>query len=262
MKGNKATYRTIEELADNMCLDLGEGSHRKEQYLRWLLAEAETWKTDMAKEVKTVKLELTAWKAIELPSDCIRWIKLGIQDGNVIKTFVNRNDIAIIHDLNGNGIKINNEEPESYPDLTVDQTLVYPFFNYHEGKLFGLGVKDNGFGYFTENRNENSNEIQFRTKVDSGSDIYLEYLANGWNPNEQTLVHPFAAELCIAGAHYRRLKFDKINSKKVPADDVERARRDYLIEYDRLIDRMWDYSIEDIIEITNDAQMLTANPVH
>jgi hypothetical protein len=86
MKGNRQTYRTIEEIVDGVCLDLGEGNHRKEQYLRWAIQEAQEWKMDMAKEVKTVKLDLTAWKSIVLPSDCIDWIKIGIQDGDVIKT--------------------------------------------------------------------------------------------------------------------------------------------------------------------------------
>lgn len=267
MKGNKQTYRTIEEIVDGVCLDLGEGNHRKEQYLRHAISEAERWRMDMAREVKTVKLPLTSWKAIQLPSDCVDWIAVGIQDGDVIKAFVNKNDIAIINDLDGSNIKIVNPPPVSMPTLSLTDLILtsnmFPFFNYSDewgnpGKLFGQVVKDNGFGYFTVNRNENCDEIQFRTKVDSTSKIYLEYLSDGWNPDSQTAIHPYAAELITLGIHYRRLKFNKNESRTLVAE----AKRDYNEEYGRVIDRMWDYSVEDIVETISNAYMLVPNPLY
>lgn len=267
MKGHKNTYSTIEGIVDSVCLDLGEGAHRKEQYLGWAIKEANRWKFDMANEVKTVELTLTPWKSVELPQDCINWVKLGVQDGNVIKVFVHRKDIAIYHQLNENGIPINNEDPVSVLDLTIDpNNIVYPFFNYNPtgenpGKLFGYGVKDNGFGYFTENRNEDSNEIQFRTKVSSNSKIYLEYIADSWSPNAQTLIHPFACELIELGIHYRRLKFDKARgNRNIGADDVRTAKNDYNEEFGRVIDRKWEYTVEDILEKVAETNLLTANP--
>src|SRR5258706_50471 len=129
MKGNRQTYQTVEQIVDGVCLDLGEGMQRKEQYLHWALKEMERWKMDGAKEVKTVKLQLTAWKSIELPSDCIDWIKVGVQDGDVIKAFVNKNDIAVIQDTDGDNIPIVNEDPQSLP--IVDPTLLpIPFYNF------------------------------------------------------------------------------------------------------------------------------------
>lgn len=267
MKGNRATYRTIEYLADEMCMDLGEGAHRKEQYLHWLIKEAEKWKSDMAREIKTVELTMTPWKSVVLPSDCIRWGKLGIQDGDVLKVFVNRNDIATIHQINSNNIKQPNADPVSITSLQLDPSnITYPFFNYtssgeNPGKLFGFAVKDNGFGYFTVNKNEDTDEIQFRTKVASTSKIVLEYLADSWNPTSQTLIHPLASELIVLGAHYRRLKFDRTRNKNISFDDVRTAKQDRNEEYDRVIDRMWDYTIEDILEVTNKSYTLTANPV-
>jgi hypothetical protein len=261
MKGNRQSYVTIEEIVDGVCLDLGEGNHRKEQYLRWAIQEAQRWKMDMAKEVKTVKLDLTDWKSIVLPSDCIDWIKIGIQDGDVIKTFVNRNDTAIYHDLDPLNVKVANPDPVSLLQTDLAGYTV-PFYNYSgwqdSGKIFGQIVKENQFGYFTVNRNDNSDEIQFRTKVDSTSKIYLEYLADGFNPNSQSLVHPYAEELVTLGIHYRRLKFNKTESRQMVAE----AKRDYQEEYYRVIDRIWDYSIEDITETLNNGYGLTARPQH
>ena len=265
MKGNKQTYKTIEQLADSMCLDLGEGMHRKEQYLHWLIKESERWKMDGAKEVKTVKLPLTAWKSIELPSDCIDWIKVGVQDGDVIKVFVNKNDIAVIHDLDDNNIPIVNPEPQSLTQCDLTQIPI-PFYNFlypsgDPGRIFGYHVKDNGFGYFTVNRNEDTDEIQFRTKaVNAGDQIYLEYLADGWNPNSQTVIHPYACELLELGGHYRRLKFDKANGKRsISSDDVAIALRDYQNEFDRVVYRMWDLSVDDILETFSNGYMMVPN---
>lgn len=267
MKGNKQTYQTVEQIVDGVCLDLSEGMHRKEQYLHWALKEMERWKMDGAKEVKTVKVPLTAWKSIELPSDCIDWIKFGVQDGDVIKVFVNKNDIAVIHDTDTSDIPIVNPEPQSLPTYDITQVPI-PFYNFlypwgDPGRIFGYQVKDNGFGYFTVNRNEDSNEIQFRTKaVNSGDQIYLEYLADSWNPNSQSIIHPYAAELVSLGIHYRRLKFDKANGKRsISSDDVRTAKIDYQEEFDRVVFRMWDLSTEDIMEtLSNGYSMVTLQP--
>lgn len=264
MKGNKQTYKTIEQIVDSVCLDLGEGNHRKEQYLHWAIKEADRWKMDKAREVKTVQLTMTPWKAIELPSDCIDWIKLGIQDGDVIKTFINKNTIAIHHQLGANNIPIENKEPESLKDTGIIDDNYYGgvvFFNYLDpyggtGKLFGQVRKDNELGYFTVNSNENRDEIQFSTHVKHGSKIYLEYLADSWNPNNQTVIHPYGVELIELGVHYRRLKFNE----KTPRSLVAEAKRDYDEEYTRVIDRLWDYSTEDLIDASLEAYMLTANP--
>jgi hypothetical protein len=264
MKGNKQTYRTLEQLVDGVLMDRGQGAHRKEQCLRWGIQEMERWRMDMAREVKTVKLELTDWKAIELPADCIDWIKVGIQDGNVIKAFVNKRDVAIHHDLDENNVPIVNSEPAS---LTVDSSCpTVPFYNYQSGgqdpgQIFGQLVKDNGLGYFTVNRNDDRDEIQFRTNTAAGSAIYLEYLSDSWSPDKQSAVHPYSAELIELGIHYRMLKFDKANgNRSVSADDVRLAKNDYQEEYNRVIDRLWDYSVEDIIDMMTEGYMLTANP--
>jgi hypothetical protein len=266
MKGNKQTYQSIEDIVDGVCLDLGEGMHRKEQYLHWALKEVDKWKMDGAKEVKTVQLPLTSWKSIQLPKDCIDWIKVGIQDGDVIKAFVNKNDIAIIHDTDTLDFPIVNDDPTSIPDFSIDTTQApLPFYNLlnpwgNPGKIFGQQVKDNGFGYFIVNRNEDTDEIQFKTKVDSSSKIYLEYLADGWNPTSQTAVHPYACELVSLGVHYRRLKFDKSNGKRsISTDDVRTAKIDYQEEFDRVVFRMWDLSTEDIIETLSNGYMLVPN---
>jgi hypothetical protein len=261
-KGHKDTFKTISQIVDGVCLDLGEGSHRKEQYYHWAIKHIERWNMDQAREVKTVELKLTPWKAIELPKDCIDWIAIGIQAGNVIKTFVHNRDIALLHQKDAAGVKMYNDNPKD-SDYDIEASDVYteyqwPFYNFTSygedpGRLFGLMVKDSGLGYFTENRNQDSCEIQFKTKIKAGTKIYVEYLSNGFCPCKETLVHPYACELIALGIHHERLKFDK----SAPRSVVYEAKQEYEEEFRRVVDRMWDYSIEDIIEDIRGSYKLT-----
>jgi hypothetical protein len=266
MKGNKNTYATIGYIVNSVCIDLGEGKQRGEQYLKWAIDEANRFHFDHAKEVKTVDVTLTTWKAIQLPIDCVDWIKIGVQFDNRLLAFVNKrsptmnDNLAIHHQVNTNGFPINNTDP-----VYDGSAYNYPFINYcgdyyrgkghfynGSGQLFGLAVKDNGFGYFTENRNGDRRELQLRTTVQSNTPCVLEYLSDGWNPSEETLIHPYAVERIEAGIHYRRLKHDN-------KPGVDLAWRDYLLACDRLTDRQWNYTVEDILEAMNQGYVLTAN---
>lgn len=261
--GNKKTYKTINEIVDEVCLDLGEGSHRKEQYFRWAIKHVNRWHMDQAREIKTVRIKMTPWKAIVMPEDCIDWIKVGIQDGNLIKTFVHTKDIALWNDKDANGVKIYNDDPVdslgSIVDCTTDTSLYWPFYNYNEygedsGRLFGLAMKDNGFGYFTENRNAGSCELQFRTKVDAGTNIYLEYLATGFTANKECLIHPYATDLVAQGIHKERARF-AIKTEGIAQYRI--ACEEYDQEFERVKDRMWDYNVEELLEQIRNGQQLS-----
>jgi hypothetical protein len=256
--GNKKTYQTINDIVDGVCLDLGEGSNRKEQYFHWAIKHVNRWHMDQAREIKTVKLKMTQWKAIVMPDDCIDWIKVGIQDGNVIKTFVHTRDIALCNEVDSTGVKVYNEDPAAVSDIPTDSALNWTFYNYTQngedpGRLYGLGMKDNGFGYFTENRNSDTCEIQFRTNVDAGSNIYLEYLATGFNPCGETLIHPYATELVALGIHHERLKHNSNVSRIL----VKEAKEEMNEEFNRVQDRMWDYNVEEILEWISNGQSMS-----
>lgn len=259
--GHKLTYATIDEIVKGVCLDLFEGAQREIQYTHWAIKYINRWHMDCAREIKTIKLKMTPWKSIELPDDCVDWVAVGIQDGNLIKTFVHNRDIAVAYDKDANGQKIYNEDPadpiNDIINCNTDQSNgVWNFMNYapygaDPGRLFGLRMRDNGLGYFTEIRNEGSCEIQLRTNLASTTTIYLQYLATAVTPDKETLIHPYAKEMIAKGVHLERA----IHVKDKGMYGI--AKSEFDEEFNRTIDRQWDYNIEEIMEWMDEGKRMT-----
>jgi len=154
----KKTYETIDNIARGVCMDLGEGLERYEQYLHWALQAHKDWHLDQAKEIKTVEIDLTTYKAAPLPDDFVDWTKVGIRCGNTILTFAADNYMPFAKDQDGDCI---NDADEDCPSLDVSdysvvegagtqqQGFAYYYYNTLNskgqdlGKLFGLSAKDN-----------------------------------------------------------------------------------------------------------------------
>jgi hypothetical protein len=256
MKGNSKTYALLEDIVHEALMDLGEGEHRKEQFLHWGIKYMRKLHFDAAREVKTVKLEMTPWKSVVLPEDCVDWTMLGIQCGNIIKTFVNDNGIALMHN-NGVCEKKPNENCKNIEDIDYDGEGM-AFFNYtyygeDPGKLFGLAVKDNGVGYFTENRNKDSNEIQLNVSVKSNSTVYLEYISNYFDPCKDSVVHPYAIDYIVAGIHYENLRHNKNNPRSLVGEAKQVMDEEYVL----LAERGFNLTADDIIEYRRQGYKLT-----
>jgi hypothetical protein len=253
MKGNIKTYKTITQCVSEALMDEQESDVKREQYTRFALKYFDEINFKKGTDIKTVPLTMKPWKAIELPADCIDWITIGIQCGEDIKTLVKDvYEVALLHELDGNGVKLPNEPcPDYFPleSWPTSETQV-PLFNLTHlgedpGKLFGLKVHNNGLGYFTENRNKDIAEIQLRGQIPSGTIIYLQYLSSGINPTGETLVHPYYKEWIIAGIHVERIRHGNKAEMWRLADAKEEFNRQHLL----VQDYTWEWSAEDIMEI-------------
>lgn len=252
MKGNKKTYKTISTIVANALMDAQESDSKREQLTRFALKYFKEVQFGHGVDIKTVALNMKPWKAIELPEDCVDWITIGIQCGEDIKTLVKpAYEMAMLHAKDENGVKIANEPSEDFSvnDWPLSDSFL-PFFNTSPlgedpGRLFGQMVKDNGLGYYSENRNKDSCEIQFKGDFASNTIFYLQYLTNGMNPCGDTLVHPYFEEFIISGIHVERIRHGGRSEawKLVDAKD-EFDRQWYLVK-----DYVWEWSAEDIIEI-------------
>ena len=156
MKGHRQTYRPLIEIVNDSLTDVGESMHQQFRFLRWGMKYAEQQHFDYNLDVRTVEVNLKPWKAIELPEDCVSWIAFGIKNGSDVMTFVNDRKMAMIYD-EVDGEKQPNANPTYSPDLSSVplSDLQFPFLNYlggNKGQIFGLRAKDNGLGYFNENR--------------------------------------------------------------------------------------------------------------
>ena len=253
MKGNATQYRPLSEIVSEALLDSGEGSQWFERYLRWAIKYAEEIFDDgWVPQVKTVELSTTLWKAIQLPADCIDWVLVGIRNGHDVMTFVHDRTIATVFDKDADGVQEPNVEPEYLDGYVPDPTLsdyVVPFYNLannfsvlgeNPGKLSGLLVKDNGLGYFTENKNKDVSEIQFRFNIAAGTKVYLMYITSGFSVEGETMIHPYYAEYIVQGIHRER------QSKSRDKSGLAWTEQEFTRQYYRMLDKKWEYSTEDI----------------
>ena len=244
-------WGTISQAVDSWLMDLGEDRSRFEQGLHWCLEGARDWHFDQARQVKTDMVKMTGYKAIKYPKDMVDWVKVGIKSGDRIYTFTRDNSIALHHDCE-DGELIDN--PPNQDSVFADPELLgevgYFFYgNALELPLYGLAVKDNGLGYYSDHPEQK--EIQLATNLPSSTKIYLEYISDGWDPNKETLLHPYAFKLIKLYAHWMNLKYNR----SVPRSHVQEAKQEYWDEHDRVSWRMFPLTVEDVLEVSREAFM-------
>jgi len=115
---------TLDSIIRSALMDIGAGMERYEQFKHWAIEGYRMFHFDHAKEIKTVQLPLTAWKAIELPIDFVDWAMIGIVVNNEIQVMTNDNRISLYHP--------DEDELDGYPDdrtATTDDQSTYYFYN-------------------------------------------------------------------------------------------------------------------------------------
>lgn len=255
MKSNSEQLVTLNEIVDKYLLDLGESAHKKEQALQWAVDFYRKYKMDMARTVKTVTLQMTPYKAIILPDDCVDWISVGIRNGSIISTFVHDRDLATRECAC-------DEDAEPFPtydNVDLSQCETIPFYGGDSGgRMFGMLMKDNGLGYFNPNPNQGVNEIQLSPHVNAGTPIYLMYLSTLFDPRVDSIVHPYAEDMIRAGIHYKNLVMKKRSgNRSVSSQDIRDAKQELDDEICLLAERRWDLSAETIVETLRAAKRLT-----
>lgn len=258
MKAHTDQLVSLQTIADGVLADLGESAHRKEQMLKWALDYFRRYKMDIARDVRETYLDMTAWKSIILPKDCVDWLQLGIRNGEVTNTMVNTNFLATrdcacdddaptqprycADDDAGEGIQFN-----SIDEQGADA-----------GKMYGLMMKDNGVGYFTPNRNMRVNEIQLNARIPAGTRIYFMYLSTLFDPSVESVVHPYCQDLIAKGIHYENLKFKRnAGNRNIGLSDIAMAKNELDEELCLVAERRSDLTVDSMMEIIRSGHRLS-----
>lgn len=254
MKGNKAVYRPLMEIVNDALDRVQVGMHRQYQFMSFGMKYAEEVTVDYGKDIRTVRVNWKPWKAIELPVDCVDWVLVGVQDGEDVKTFVRNDYISLVFDKDANGVPMANPQPQYFSDTQTElptfADYMFPYLNLtplgeDPGKLYGLVSKDNGLGFFTENRNKDVSELQFSGKdIDMTKPVYLMYISNVFNLEKETMIHPHHAEFIVAGIlkeYYWHDRNATVTQKQSADDEFSRQTL-------KVLDRNWDLRVEDIYQ--------------
>lgn len=256
MKAHDSQLLTIEELVNQVSLDLGEGMQRKEQFLSWGVEIFKKWRANMAREFKSVTLEMTPWKSIILPSDCVDFILVGVKNGESFDTFTNKK-------LGLRDCACDDDEPTKAVYCTEPGSEGRQFNNITEfgedpGKLYGLISKDNRLGYLNANHIEGSNEIQLSDSVKAGTRIRLIYLATLFNPDIDCCVHPYAQPMMQAYMHWRNLQRRRqAGNRNISPVDIQMAKAEFDEEWCHLAEMRMEITSETIVELIRDGYRLS-----
>lgn len=254
---------TLDSIVRGALMDIGAGLERYEQFLHWAIKGYQKFHFDLAQEVKTVQLDLTAWKAIQWPSDYVDWVMIGVRVNGMVRVFTNDDKIALYFDDatdDGTPDVQPVTDPFTFDPTTNDPTnpfLPTTFYFWgltprgeDAGELYGLSVKGNGTGYYRVNPERE--EIQFSPTIEPSTKIYLEYITSGYDANKATLVNVYAADLISQYMHWQRLKHSK-----APRLEVKMAMDDYYAEFNRVNTRVNKITVGDVLEAARDAYKLT-----
>ncbi len=245
---------TLDSCIRSAIMDIGASIERYEQFKHWAIEGYRQFHFDLAQEIKTVSLDLTAWKAIEWPIDYVDWVMVGVVIDNQIRVFTHDDRISLYRA---------DEDLDGYPDAlvttsppAVQESVPYWFWNNRNsqgqdtGQLYGLTVKDNGIGYFKPNRERR--EFQFSPSVDATRPVYLEYITDGYDPCEKTMVNVYAARLIKLFIHWQRHEYAKSSNGM----EKERAKDMYDKELYKVQDRIQKITIADVLEAARDGYRL------
>jgi hypothetical protein len=182
-------YAPLKEIIKKVLLESGEsGMHKYMLYKNYAIDFIRDFHSRSTGDIKTVKINMDHLKRIKLPDDCIEVVKVGVQMGDKVRVMLTDNEIALYYDKDSCGDKQPNASAQS--NQSSDQ-LLYPFFftnyvnsqNEHLGGFYGYGD-----GVVAQGYRINDRYIHFNSDVDTVN-AYIEYLSNGFNPNEETLVN-------------------------------------------------------------------------
>lgn len=250
------SYVTIDHIVRTALAVQGEETlHKYQRYLIFALQAAKDFYMDSAQDVKTIELTMNDIKQVELPLDFVDWVKVGVICGNQIKVFGVCDTLPILteKDSCGNLKAYDNSgcDVNGYPTDYFNYGGYY-FLNYTNsygeviGGLYGVGGGYTDTNYFRVLRNQGTNGIiQFSSEVNT-KPVYLEYITNGFNPKQESVINSYAERAIENYIHWKVSAF----KNGAASGDAQAKEELYYTELLKARRRIMDLTPRDILEIS------------
>lgn len=242
-------YKTLDNIVRNVMVDIGEQSlNRYQTYLQFAIRGFRELNLHASNTTKIAYLTIQSNKAVNLPTDYVKYVKIGVcVNGRVVMLGLD-DSLCINHDYSDCGDPLELAmNPQTATDALAGYAYGYYFLDhFHNGQyvggLYGLGGGYNGKGYFRVN--EAMNQIQLSSEVPS-TEIVLEYISDGLSPDGSASIPVQAVECMIAWVHWKRTQ----HNPKMQAQ-AEAMRRDFVVEFNKLKHFQLMFSVEDYLQMT------------
>jgi len=195
---------------------------------------------DSLMNYRSVKLTLNEYNAVPLPCDYVDWIKVGLENGQMVRPLAQSDGYNRLNNFDDDGNKALYATPTTLAENSLP--LYEEAINVNGesvGRQFGFrgGNNPNSFKILRE---RNSGEIQF--DISATGDIILDYISDGMESDAATSVHPYAMASIEAYINWQM----KEHSRAYAPGDRNMAKAQYDHEHKILRSRLMSFSLTDL----------------
>lgn len=244
----------LSSIVDTACGRLGISvNHYFQRLLGFAKWELIQLKIDRANEVKTVLLPVSDNFVVQVPSDCLDYVKVGVPDGQFVKT-IGVNAKLMRLDRSDNQISFSRSfTPGMIPNGTSIESYTGNFVNYGGRALptSGGGLPQEGHFQFVSRSGYKEILLDGNLCTD---EIYLEYVGLGINPCGETIVNPSISDYLLKKV--LEIYEEEIEPKATEAS-IERRKRASAEAFIKVSGRTNSVSPDDLYNIVRAAVRLT-----
>lgn len=223
---------TLDTVVRNVLVQMEESSLRRYQTLLQYairgLREL-TLNAGNSQGLKIKHLPMLPNKAVNLPSDYVKYTKIGIcVNGRVVVLGLDES-LCLNNNYSECGdpleVAMSNIDNASYAPFSFG----FPFAGYYQNNqyvnaVFGMGGGFNSRGYFRINND--MNQIQFSSEV-GALEIVLEYISDGMNPDGSAIIPIEAVEYLIAFVFWKMKEAQSSSTES----EIMRWRNETMIKF-------------------------------
>lgn len=208
-------YKTLHDIANSVLLRKGYSVHFYLQVVKHAADCLRELQFDVIGNIRTKKLELNQYGAVELPCDYLDYVRIGTPNGASVRksALIFGGNRLVNLDEKGNKVPYGGSNWSYGED--------YGAWLYPDGLHLNPHRQSDGFMIVTERR-----EVQF-TNYREGGYIILDYITDGSEVDNATQVDPYA-QACIEAYVFWQLK---ATNRMIGAGEASYEKQEYDRQY-------------------------------
>jgi hypothetical protein len=228
-------------------MDLDDYSMTKyEKFLQYCIDGYMDLNLFTMQSVKVAYLTVKDNKTADLPSDYIKYTKIGFNNRGSFEVLGLNDDLMLTRSKDDCGNPVNDNVNGCENDTLLFPSYGYYFAPHYRNGQF-VGELYAGAGSYTGNGmyriDHNMRQIAFSSDL-AADTIILEYKSSGVSGDGSTFIPRQCAPALIAFIHWKRREYND----KVAQSEKERLKNNYYIEFEKLRDLEFSFTIEEYLD--------------
>jgi hypothetical protein len=250
---DKERYYLLSTVVDDFIddFDLSHGFWMKA--LKWGQRAVREMRLGIYQEPKTVLLDVTERRTVVLPDGFVDWCIVSVKRGQYAITLAVNDDLAT-HPRTSTSSYVGGLLSQSKPNgLNFDQYGGYTLLNNNGATLASYGGGLPSKGHFKYVDRGECKELLMDYDYNF-SQVYVEYITDGLDPCEETVIHPYEYKYIMA---FMEHMYEKRNNPKATRSSIDEAGRDLFFAERELRGRYNDITPRDMLTMSRAEARLT-----